>query len=328
MNAPGELEYAEAAVNGITLRYLEQGEGPLILLLHGFPELGYSWRHQLGPLAAAGYHVVAPDLRGYGGSSAPAAVDAYTYFDIIGDLAALMDELGHREAVVAGHDMGSYVAWHMALVLPRRVCGVAGLSVAHRRRRPEPPLRVLEAAFGPDFYQVRFQQPEITDAELAGRVEEFLPGIFAGLSADAAEPIESLVIPPGQGFADLFPAPASLPGWIDEGEMAVYAEAFRRTGFTGALNWYRNTDRNWALLAPWAGLPVEPPAIYVAGELDIAYRIAAASGALADMEETVADLRDTVVVPDCGHWVNQERPEVVNEALLGLLEVAYGRRAA
>lgn len=321
-----DLPYANSEVNGITLRYIDHGEGPLVLLLHGFPDLAFSWHHQIVALVEAGYRVVAPNLRGYHGSPGPEPVDTYTYFDIIGDLIGLMDHLGCPDAFVAGHDMGSYVAWHMALVLPQRVRAVAGLSVPFRRRRPEPPLSVLEAAFGPDFYQVRFQQPRVADEELAERVETFLPAIFVGLSGDAAEPITSLVIPPGQGFADLFPEPPSLPDWLPADEMALYVEAFREGGFTGPLNWYRNTDRNWALLAPWAGEPVRVPAIYVAGELDIAYRIANATGGLADMEDTVADLRRTVVVPDCGHWVNQERPDAVNEALLTLFGEAGGER--
>jgi pimeloyl-ACP methyl ester carboxylesterase len=322
---PHDLNYAESEVNGITLRYIDEGEGPLVLLLHGFPDLAFSWRHQVRHLSAAGYRVVAPDLRGYG-PDAPQAVEAYTYFDIIGDLVALMDELGYQDVVVAGHDMGSYVAWHMALLLPQRVRAVAGLSVAHRRRRPEPPMSVLEATFGPDFYQVRFQQPAVVDEELERRAEAFLRGIYVGLSADAAEPVESLMIPPGKGFADLFPAPDALPAWLGEDDLAAYVDGFARSGFTGPLNWYRNADRNWALLAPWAKAAVQPPAIYLAGERDIAYRIAVASGALTDMEETVADLRGTIVVPDCGHWVNQEKPEAVNEALLELLAIADQRR--
>lgn len=317
-----ELPYARAVVNGIELSYVDLGEGPLVLLLHGFPELAYSWRHQIGPLAEAGYRVVAPDLRGYGSSGAPAAVDAYTYLDIIGDLVGLMDQLGYRDAVVVGHDMGAFVAWYMALLLPQRVRAVAGLSVALRHRPAEPPTKILEAVYGQDFYQIRFQEPGRIDEELARRVEDFLPGSFVGLSGSAPEPVESLVIPPGMGFADLFPAPERLPEWLTEEEMDVYVESFRRSGFTGPLNWYRNIDRNWALLSPWNGAPVTVPAMYLAGEQDITYRIARETGGLTDMEETVTDLRETIVIPGCGHWVNQEQPEAVNEALSRLLTIA------
>jgi pimeloyl-ACP methyl ester carboxylesterase len=316
------VTFETAAVNGVELRYLDRGEGPLVLLLHGFPEFSYSWREQVGPLSAAGYRVVAPDLRGYGGSSVPEEAGAYTYFHLIGDLVGLMDHLGHQKAAVVGHDMGSYVAWHMALTLPGRVHAVAGLSVPFRKRPPVPPLALARRAFGPDFYQLKFQEMGVVEPDLEARVEEFLPGILVGLSADGEDPARELVVPAGTMFADLFPAPEELPGWLAAEDVAAYVEAFRRSGFVGPLNWYRNIDRNWELMAPWANEPIRVPALYAAGELDLAYRIAEVGGTLEEMKETVPDLRRTLVIPDCGHWLNQERPEVVNEALLELLGAA------
>jgi pimeloyl-ACP methyl ester carboxylesterase len=313
--------FETATVNGVELRYLDRGEGPLVLLLHGFPEFSHSWRKQLEPLSAAGYRVVAPDLRGYGGSSVPEEVGAYTYFHIIGDLVGLMDQLGHEKAAVIGHDMGSYVAWHMALTLPRRVSAVAGLSVPFRKRPPVPPLSLAARAFGPDFYQLKFQERGVAEPDLEARVESFLPGILVGLSADGEDPAKELIVPDGTAFADLFPAPAELPGWLTGEDVTAYIEAFRRSGFVGALNWYRNIDRNWELMAPWADEPIRVPALYAAGELDLAYRIAAVSGTLEEMKETVPDLR-RLVIPDCGHWLNQEHPEAVNAALLDLLGAA------
>jgi pimeloyl-ACP methyl ester carboxylesterase len=313
------LDYHDTVVNGVTLRYVDRGEGPLVLLLHGFPESAYAWRHQIAPLAESGYRVVAPDLRGYGGSSVPSDASAYTYFHIIGDLVALMDRLGYAKATVVGHDMGSYVAWHMALVLPARVQAVAGLSVALPRRPPEPPLSLLERTLGPDFYQLRFQVPLEPEEDMEGDIPGFLRAIFVGLSADTEQPVRSLMVPPGRGFSDLFPAPSELPPWLTEEDVQRYAAMFASTGFTGAVNWYRNIDRNWELMAPWDSARVTAPAIYVAGELDIAYEIARSSGALASMSEVVADLRDTVVIPACGHWLGEEQPSRLNEVLLNFL---------
>jgi pimeloyl-ACP methyl ester carboxylesterase len=306
----------EVPTNGITLSCSRQGTGPLVLFLHGFPELGRSWRHQLGPVAAAGYEAVAPDLRGYGASSAPADPAVYTQFDLVGDLVGLMDALGHRTAVLVGHDMGAGLAWAMAQVVPHRVRGVAALSVPAKPRGTAAPL----AAAPPAFYQKWFQEPGVAERDLDAHVETFLPGIFDRLSGKpAAGAIDSLTVPDGGGFSDLFPAPPALPDWIEAAEMAGYVETFRRTGFRGGLNWYRMIDTNWRLAAGWAPGRVEVPALYVVGEHDIAYSMNHASGAIDAMPVTVPDLRGTVVLPGCGHWTAQERPDEVTEALLAFL---------
>lgn len=316
---PFGLPYRATHVNGIALRYLDAGAGPAVLLLHGFPDFAYTWRHQLQPLADAGYRVIAPDLRGGGGSSRPQDTHAYTYFHVIGDLIALMDELGVGEAVVVGHDMGAYVAWNMSLIIPERVRAVAALSIALRRRPPRPPLELLGSVYGPRFYQIQFQTLETPEADLDARVETFLPGILVGLSADAAEPVTSLVLPEGAMFSDLFPAPERLPRWLTDQDVAAYVETFRATGFRGELAAYRNIDRNWELMAPWAHARVSVPAMYVTGDLDIAYIIAKQSGSLQEMSSMVPDLRRSTVLPHTGHWISQERPDELNAELLTFL---------
>lgn len=317
------LPYRVAHVNGIDVRYLDVGSGPLILLLHGFPDFSYTWRHLLSPLAGAGFRVVAPDLRGSGGSSRPSDTEGYTYFHVIGDLVGLMDELCVEQAVVVGHDMGAYVAMHMALIVPARVRAVASLSIPLRKRPPRPPLTLLETVFGPRFYQIQFQVPDAPEADLERHLESFLPGILVGLSADAPHPITSLVLDEGAMFSDLFPMPDRLPGWLTEADCAAYIETFRKTGFDGALGSYRNIDRNWELLGPWASAIVSVPAMYITGDQDIAYTIARASGTLEEMPLLVPDLRRSTVLADTGHWLTQEKPAELTAELLGFLGELY-----
>jgi pimeloyl-ACP methyl ester carboxylesterase len=313
------LPYRTTAINGIELNYIDAGEGPAVLLLHGFPDIAYTWRHQIGPLTTAGFRVIAPDMRGCGGTTVSGDVAAYTYMHIIGDLTGLMDELGIADAAVVGHDMGGYVAWNMALIVPDRVRAVVGMSVALRARPSVSPLTALGRALGPGFYQLRFQVPDGPDSDLQDHVENFLPGILVGLSADAPEPVTSLVLGDGQVFSDLFPAPASLPAWLTAADCQRYVQAYEKTGFFGGLASYRNLDRNWQLTAPWNRARVTQPAMYIAGRQDIAYAIAVQSGALTEMETTVPGMRRTVVLEDCGHWISQEQPEAFNAELLSFL---------
>jgi pimeloyl-ACP methyl ester carboxylesterase len=312
----GAAERQRVRVNGIELSYLSQGTGPVVILMHGFPELAVSWRHQLGPIANAGYRAVAPDMRGYGASSAPASAEAYSQFHLAGDMVALMHELGETSAVLVGHDMGANLAWSMALTVPHRVRGVAALSIPHKPRGTAPPL----AAAPPQFYQRRFQQPGGPEADLDRNVRTFLPAIFDRLSGSSdAGPARDLLVPDGQQFSDLFALPSRTPTWLRAADLSVYVDTFTRTGFRGALNWYRNIDRNWHLSAPWAPGIVTVPAAYIVGDRDIAYAPFHDSGVIASMHETVRNLTDQRIVPGIGHWIAQESPEQVNDFLLTFL---------
>ncbi len=309
-----EIQQRTVTTNGITMSYTACGSGPLVVFLHGFPDLGRTWRHQLAPVAAAGFTAVAPDLRGYGGTSAPEDAARYTHFDLAGDVVGLIDALGHDDAVLVGHDMGANLAWMMAQTMPHRVRGVVALSVPAKPRGTAAPL----AAAPPAFYQKWFQQPELAERDLDAAVDTFVPGIFDRLSGKpAAGVLESLAVPTGGGFSDLFPALDQLPSWIDEAEMAAYVDTFRRTGFRGPVNWYRCIDTNWHLTAAWAPVRIEVPALYITGEEDIAYQLNRA--AVDVLPQLVADLRGTVLLPGCGHWTQQERPDEVNEALIAFL---------
>jgi len=289
------------ATNGIELNVLDEGSGPPVVLCHGFPELAYSWRHQVHALVSAGYRVLAPDMRGYGRSSVPAEVEAYDIASLCGDLCGLLDAVGEQSAIFVGHDWGASVVWSLATLHPDRVRAVAGLSVPFVPRAPAPPIPIMRAHLGEDFYIVWFQQPGIADAALASDVRRTLTTSRQWTAQWAEE--------------DPVRAPRR-PDWLSEEELGVYVEAFERTGFTGGLNWYRNIDRNWELTASVAERRVEQPAFFLTGELDLVRGFMPAEA----MGGWVMDLRAQVVIPGAGHWVQQQAPEEVNVALLGFLD--------
>jgi epoxide hydrolase A/B len=285
--------------NDIELHVLEEGDGPLVVLCHGFPELAFSWRKQVPALTDAGFRVVVPDLRGYGRSSAPAAVEAYDVNCLCGDLCGLLDALGEQDAVFIGHDWGAFLVWQLAALHPSRVRAVAGLSVPFVPRAPAPPVAIMRSNLGEDFYIVWFQEPGVADAALARDVRRTLTTSRQWTAHWADEDGE----------------PPRRPSWLTEEELRVYVDAFERTGFTGGLNWYRNIDRNWELTAAAAERRVEQPALFLTGELDPVRGFMPAEA----MHGWVTDLREQIVVPDAGHWVQQQEPEAVNRALLGFL---------
>jgi pimeloyl-ACP methyl ester carboxylesterase len=282
--------------NGIELSVTEHGSGPPVVLCHGFPELAYSWRHQIPALADAGHRVIVPDMRGYGASSAPSAVDAYNVVELCGDIAGLLDALGESDAVIVGHDWGANVAWWMAVIHPERVRAVAGLSVPFIPRAPAAPIPIMREHLGEDFYIVWFQEPGVADEALARDVRRTLTTSRQWTASWAEEDGRK-------------PTP---PAWLSEAELQVYIDAFERTGFTGGLNWYRNIDRNWELMAPYGQTRIAQPALFLTGELDLVRQFMPAEA----MEGWVTDLRRSVVVPGAGHWVQQQEPEVVNDTLL------------
>src|SRR6266540_5104547 len=244
--------------NGIKMRIAERGQGPLILLLHVWPESWYSWRHQFGPLAVAGYRVVAPDQRGYARSEQPPDVTSYTLLHLVGDVITLIEELGEEQAVVVGHDWGAPVAWIAAMLRPDKVRAVAGLSVPPILPGGMVPPSITRTQYGEGFYQIYFQQPGVADAEFAKDIPDSFRRILVGASGDnplGREP-RPLVIPDGLGLLDTMPESPALPAWLTEEDIQAYAEDYALHGeqaFTGAFNWYRNIERNNELLAPFRG---------------------------------------------------------------------------
>lgn len=302
----------------------EAGHGPLVVLLHGFPESWYSWRHQLTALAAAGYHAVAPDQRGYcetgppGDEAHPAQPGDYTILHLTADVFALMDTLGEEHAVVAGHDWGAPVAWHCALFRPDRVRGVIALSVPYRPRGSAPPVATLRATLGDGFYMVYFQQPGVADAELSRDPAATFRALLWALSGDGPG---ATLIPAGGGLLDAIPGPPqALPAWLGQQDIDAYVTQYAHAGFTGPLNWYRNLDRNWELTGSWRHAPVPVPALFMAGERDQVLTYIPADR----LAHAVPRLTESVSLPGCGHWIQQERPAEVNAAMISFLDGLAG----
>jgi epoxide hydrolase A/B len=314
-----ELTHRTVEANGIRIHLAEQGTGPAVLMCHGFPESWYSWRHQLGALAAGGFHAVAPDMRGYGQTDRPEAIDRYTLLHLVGDMVGLVDALKIEQAVIVGHDWGAPVAWHAALLRPDRFPAVIGLSVPYRPRGAVRPTTIMPQTDDAMFYQLYFQQPGVAEAEYEADVRRTMRGMLR-LAGDVPAGAEwTGMVPRGGGFLGSRPPPAGLPPWLGEADIEFYIAEFTRTGFRGGLNWYRNIDRNWELLAPFDGLPVGVPALYVAGDRDPVVKFPGMDRLIPNLSRFVPQLRATVMLPGCGHWTQQERPAEVNAAMLDFL---------
>lgn len=311
-------------VNGVRLHVAEHGQGPLVVLLHGWPESWYSWRHQFAPLAAAGYRVVAPDQRGYARSEQPEDVTSYTLLHLVGDVVGLIRALGEEQAVLVGHDWGAPVAWVTAMLRPDLVRGVAGLSVLPVLPAGGARPSTIREVYGDGFYQIRFQQPGLADTELAKDIPASFRRVLYGASGDnpASSKPRPWVIPEGQSLLDTLPEPPGLPDWLTEADIRAYTDDFARHGeraFTGGLNWYRNIERNSELLAPFKGRGIDVPALYVVGDRDMVTSLRGADRLRAALGRIAPLLHADITLPGCGHWTQQERPAEVNAALLDFL---------
>jgi pimeloyl-ACP methyl ester carboxylesterase len=313
------ISHRHLGVNGITLHVAEAGAGPTVVLLHGFPELWYSWRHQLPALAAAGYHAVAPDLRGYGESSRPDRVGDYAMTSMVGDVIGLLDTLGAEAASVVGHDWGANIAWTLAQLHPERVSSLAALSVPLQPRPPLPPTQILRAMGEQRFnWALYFQELGVAEAELETDARRTLRLIFFALSGDAPTGLAERLLtglPAGSRLLDPIPEPEQLPTWLSSDDLEVYTGAFVNTGFTGALNRYRNLDRDWADLADAGARPIERPVLFLGGGVDSATRFVDHQY----MEQAVPGLA-RVILPRCGHWIQQEQPQQVSHELVAFLD--------
>ena len=313
--------------NGVDLHVVDEGpdEGPVVVLAHGFPELAWSWRHQIPVLAAAGYRVLAPDQRGYGRSSRPEAITDYDIVHLTDDLLGLLDDVDAERAVFVGHDWGSMVVWQQALLHPERVRGVVGMSVPFLPRSPMPPLDMLRTVIGENFFYILyFQEPGVADADLGADAGTTLRRMLGGLTTDVTtrdpEAATRMFAPGPEGFVERMSEPDGLPPWLTRAELDHYVAEFTRTGFTGGINWYRNFDRNWQLTERLAGAKVEAPSLFVGGALDPVLMMTPPGTGDADL----ADHRGNVLVEGAGHWVQQEKPDEVNAELLAFLADVHG----
>jgi pimeloyl-ACP methyl ester carboxylesterase len=337
---------------GIRIHLVEEGTGPMVLLVHGFPESWYSWRHQIPALAAAGYRAVAIDVRGYGRSSAPLEIEAYGMLAHVADNLGVVEALGEQTAVIVGHDWGSPIAANSALLRPDVFTAVALMSVPYAppgRRRPSQVFADMGSG-EEEFYISYFQEPGRAEAEAEIDVRSWLLGFYVGASGDAPALLSSSSSPSpspeadgdtmatvrrGGMLRDRFVLPDVLPGWLTEEDVDFYAGEFERTGFRGALNRYRNIDRDWLDLQPWRRQPITVPSLFIGGELDgptiwgqraidrFSETMPGLRGshiAIDRFSETMPGLRGSHILPGCGHWVQQERAEEVNGLLLGWLD--------
>jgi pimeloyl-ACP methyl ester carboxylesterase len=314
-----DLQHHDVRANGIRIHVAEQGTGPLVLLCHGFPEGWYSWRDQLAALAAAGYRAVAPDMRGYGRTDAPREISSYTLFDIVGDMIGLVGALGEKQAAIVGHDWGANIAWHAALFRPDVFPAVAALSVPFRQRGPAPPLDMLRKAGLLTHYWFHFQEPGVAEAEFERDPRAALRRVLYSISGDAPLETKRLTLQPGKGWLANTVDPEHLPAWLTDADLDQMAAEYSRSGFRGGLNWYRNIDRNWELTAPWAGASIRQPALFIAGSEDPIISGGSGASAVQALPVTVPGLTRTLLVNGAGHFIQQERPQLVSEAIIEFL---------
>lgn len=307
------------------MRLAEQGSGPSVLLCHGFAETSHAWRHQVSALAEAGFHAVAPDMRGYGMTESPQSIDEYTVLHVIADMIALLDALDLETAVIVGSDWGATVAWQAARLRPDRFCGVVALGVPMMDQPPMSPTKMFPEHEEALFYVLYFQTPGVAEAELEADPARTMRQLLFGASGEAGPrggadhtPNPFGMVSRSGGLLGSLRDPNQLPEWLAQADLDAFVASYRHSGFRGGLNYYRNLDRNWQLLAAFAGKIVEVPAAFLVGDRDPGLCIPGMPEIISSMPRLVPNLETTLVVPGSGHWLQQERPVEVNAAILRL----------
>lgn len=309
-----DIRHRMVKTNGITMHIVEQGAGPMVLLLHGFPEFWYSWRFQIPALAEAGYHVVAPDLRGYGQSDAPKSSQLYTSCHLVGDLVGLLDALEEKPVFVVGHDWGAMVAWDLCLLRPDCVKAVVCLSVPFFPRSPKgSAIRGYYESVGEGFYMCRFQKPGRAERDFA-RI-----GTTATLSKLLFPSRNSFTAPKDKELMESIPMPKKLPQWISDADLRYYAQTYEKSGWTGALNLYRAMEKSWELKAPWTNIGVKTTALFIAGDKDLVMGFPGVKAFVnRNFKSFVPNLKEIVTLKG-GHFIQQEQPARVNELIIAFL---------
>ena len=310
-------------VDELSLRVVVEGAGPLVLMVHGFPESWYSWRHQLGPIAEAGFTAAAVDVRGYGGSDKPYPVEAYAMERMVGDVVGAIEALQPgAPAVIVGHDWGAPIVWNTALTRPDKVRAVAGLSVPYMGVPGRSMSEIIAEVFtkrGRFFYQHYFQDEGVAEAEMEADVRGALRRFYYAISGDAPDgtwPTDKVV---GDPLLHRLPDPDPFPAWLSDVDLDYYTAEFERSGFRGPINRYRNHDRDFAWLRQFAGETIDQPSLFIGGERDLVLTMFGRVDFISLMKTQLTDLRGADVLPGCGHWTQQERPAEVNERLVSWL---------
>ncbi len=313
--------------NGITVRAAVEGRGPLVILVHGWPEIWYSWRHQIKAIAKQGYRVVAPDIRGYGGSDSPAPVEAYDMLTLAADIIGLMDVLGEKKAILAGHDWGAPICWNTALLYPDRVAAVAGLSIPYIKPGKIPVLELYKKVYKDRFfYQLYFQEPGVAEAEFEADVRTSIKKIFYVYSGDAtADDYQPLRIKKRDDpYLNNLTDPDPFPAWLTKEDLDYYEKAFTKSGFKGGFNRYRAQNRDFDLLSHLSDKTIDQPSCFIAGELDPVRAIIPGTDLFKAIGRNCTDFRGKTIVKDKGHWIQQEAPGKVNQALLDFFSQVRG----
>lgn len=308
--------------NGLRMRIAEAGEGPLILLAHGWPESWYSWRHQMTMLANSGYHVVAPDMRGYGETDKPADVDDYDIVHLAGDMVGVLDALGEETAIMVGHDWGSIVAWNAVLLHPQRFSALIAMSVPYGGRARQSPMVGWKAAFGDNFYYILYHNEPggVAEAEYDANPRGLLSRLYLSPSSPREAPLVTDPLRSAGGWIDRLGEPKGMPGWLEADDLDYVISMFEKSGFRGGINYYRNFQRNWEITDNLDGVKVQMPTLFIAGARDVVIAGATQEQLTASMSRATEDLRGVVLIPGIGHWVQQEAPEETNQAILDFLK--------
>lgn len=317
-----DFEHATFRANGGRVHAVVQGHGPTVILVHGFPESWYSWRAQIPALAAAGYRVVAVDVRGYGRSAKPVRVEDYRMVKHVGDMVGLVEALGCGTATIVGHDWGAPIAWHSALLRPDLFTAVAGLSVPYAppagADQPPPTVRMQALGGDQEFYVSYFQQVGRAEAEIEADVRSWLLGFYWCASGDVVDGPNIAQVERGRQLRDKFVYPDEMPAWLTDRDLDVYTAEFEYSGFFGPLCRYRNVDRDFEDLTGFAGRPISQPSLFVGGSRDGPTIWGAP--AIERFPETLPGLSRAEILDGAGHWIQQERPEATNELLIEFLK--------
>ena len=316
------ISFRYIETNGIRMRIVESGDsGPLVLLVHGWPESWYSWRHQIPALVNAGYRVLVPEMRGYGKTDAPQEVDDYDIVHLADDMVGILDAVGEEKAIIIGHDWGSIVAWNSVLLHPERFSALIAMSVPYGGRAPMSPLKAMQEQWGENFFYILYhQEPGVAEAEYDADPRGILSRLYLSPSSPREAPTVTDPHRSAGGWIGRLGASKGLPDWLKAEDLDYYVSQFEKSGFRGGINYYRNFGRNWEITPHLADVKVEIPTRFIAGENDVVIRGATKEALTASMGRVVTDLRGVVLLPEVGHWVQQELPDETNAAILEFLQ--------
>ena len=321
MLKPQDFSLRQINSAGLPMRIAECGTGPAVLFLHGFPESWYSWRHQLQALAQAGYHAIAPDMPGYGSSGKLPAIEDYHIINLAKYVIGVLDAIDVEQAILVGHDWGAAIAWHTVQLYPHRFTHLINMSVPLRARAPKPPMQIFKERFGNKFfYQLYFQTPGVAEAEFEADPHAILSRLYASPDAFRFAPAVTDKDYHAGGWIDRIGEPKQLPSWLVQGDLDYYVQEFMHAGFAHGIHYYRNIDRNWELLGEKADTVIEQPTLFIAGEKDNVIGKATREKLVDTMTPRVPNLADVILLPNIGHWVQQEAPAEVNAQMLRFLQ--------